>query len=50
ISNNYYPPRGKSIIRLIESFKNEKIVKKLTLGGCVFKKVNETIIISKEIT
>ena len=50
ISNNYYPPRGKSIIRLLEPFKNEKIVKKLTLGGCVFKKVNETIIISKEIT
>ncbi len=49
VSNNYYPPRGKSIIRLLKSFKNGQTVKKLTLGGCLFKKVNETIIISKEI-
>ena len=50
VSNNYYPPRGKSIIKLLESFKNRENIKKLTLGGCLFKKVNETIIISKEIT
>ncbi len=49
IGNNYYPPRGKSIVRLVNTFKNGVNVKKLTLGGCLFKKVNETIIISREI-
>ncbi len=50
ITSNYYPPRGKSIVRLLNRFKNEENLKKLTLGGCLFKKVNETIIISKEIS
>ncbi len=50
VGNNYYPPRGKSVIRLLNTFNNQKIVKNLTLGGCIFKKVNETIIISKETT
>ncbi len=50
VGNNYYPPRGKSIIRLLDTFNNQKTVKNLTLGGCIFKKVNETIIISKETT
>ena len=50
VSLKYYPPRGKNIIRLLSVIKNKKDVKSLTLGGCVFKKVNETIIISREIT
>ena len=50
VGNNYYPPRGKSVIRLLNTFNNRKTVKNLTLGGCIFKKVNETIIISRETT
>tara|TARA_B100000900_G_scaffold347129_1_gene312188 strand:+ start:1528 stop:2547 length:1020 start_codon:yes stop_codon:yes gene_type:complete len=49
VSNKYYPPRGKSVIRLLDVMRNQQNVKNLTLGGCVFKKVNETIIISREI-
>ena len=50
LNKNYYPPRGKSIIRLIDSLKCGKNVKNQTLGGCIFTKVSETIIISREIT
>ena len=48
ISGNYYPPRGKSIKNLIIGIKSEKNKKKFTLGGCIFEKINETVIISKE--
>ena len=48
IGQKYYPPRGKSTIFLINQLKKSKKFKKMTLGGCLFKKINETIIISKE--
>ena len=48
ISRNYYPPRGKSIKNLIIEIKSKKNKKKFTLGGCIFEKINETVIISKE--
>jgi len=48
ISGNYYPPRGKSIKNLIIEIKSRKSKKKFTLGGCIFEKINETVIISKE--
>jgi len=48
ISKNYYPPRGKSINRLIFELKSETGVKKATLGRCIFEKTKETVIISKE--
>jgi tRNA(Ile)-lysidine synthase len=48
IGQKYYPPRGKSTIFLINQLKKSKKLKKITLGGCLFKKINETIIISKE--
>ena len=47
VGKKYYPVRGKkmdSIIQLV----NKKSSFKVTLGGCVIKKVNETIIVSKE--
>ena len=50
ISKNYYPPRGKRIKRLLDTLELRHNVKKQTLGGCIFKKVNESIIISKEIS
>ena len=48
IGQKYYPPRGKSTIFLINKLKQSKKFEKMTLGGCLFKKINETIIISKE--
>ena len=48
ISKNYYAARGKSIKELILNIKLNKITK-TTLGGCYIEKVNESIIISKEI-
>ena len=50
ISKNYYPPRGKRIKRLLDTLELRHNVKNQTLGGCIFKKVNESIIISKEIS
>ncbi len=50
ISKNYYPPRGKRIKRLLDTLELRQNVKNQTLGGCIFKKVNESIIISKEIS
>jgi tRNA(Ile)-lysidine synthase len=45
--NKYYPVRGKSIIGLIKKI-NEKSLIKVTLGGCIIERVNETILISQE--
>tara|TARA_B110000046_G_C12936811_1_gene373954 strand:+ start:131 stop:1150 length:1020 start_codon:yes stop_codon:yes gene_type:complete len=47
LGNKYYPVRGKSISKLIEDI-NIKSFSKVTLGGCLIKRVNETILISKE--
>jgi len=48
ISRSYYPPRGKSIKSLIKELNKNVGVKKVTLGGCIFEKINETVIICKE--
>ena len=47
IGKKYYPSRGKKIDRVIQSI-NSKNFSKTTLGGCLIKKVNQTIIVSKE--
>ena len=47
IGKKYYPVRGKKIDNLLQSIK-VKSTFKLTLGGCLIKKVNDTIIVSKE--
>ena len=48
ISGRYYAPRGKKIKRLMTLMSSQKKALKTTLGGCVLKKVNETVIIYKE--
>ena len=48
VGNKYYPVRGKSIKNLIMKI-NAKLFSKTTLGGCFIDRVNETILISKEI-
>ena len=47
IGNKYHPVRGKKIDNLINNIKNDALFK-ATLGGCIIKKVNHTVIISKE--
>tara|TARA_B100001057_G_scaffold305373_1_gene305514 strand:+ start:217 stop:1245 length:1029 start_codon:yes stop_codon:yes gene_type:complete len=47
IGKKYYPVRGKKIEKILQIIKEESLFK-LTLGGCVIKKVNDTIIVSKE--
>ena len=47
VGKNYYSARGKKIDRLINQIKIENSFK-ITLGKCIIKKVNNTIIVSKE--
>ena len=47
IGKKYYPSRGKKIDMIIKLI-NTKSTFKVTLGGCVIKKVNQTVIVSKE--
>ena len=47
IGKNHYPVRGKKIEKLMDEIKQKSSLK-LTLGGCILKKVKETVIISKE--
>ena len=47
IGKKYYPVRGKKIENIIHLI-NLKSSFKVTLGGCIIKKVNGTIILSKE--
>jgi tRNA(Ile)-lysidine synthase len=47
ISKNYYPPRAKKVLNLLNRIEsNQKI--KATLGGCVINKDKKNLIISKE--
>jgi len=48
IGNKYYSARGKKIDRIILQIQNDTFSKG-TLGGCIIEKVNQTLIISKEI-
>ena len=47
VGKKYYPVRGKKIDRIINLI-GTKTSFKVTLGGCVIKKVNGTVILSKE--
>jgi len=47
VGERYYPVRGKKIDQLIDRIKNNYSFK-ITLGNCILKKVNNTIIVSKE--
>ena len=47
VGNKYYAARGKKIDNILSKIKKNTL-KKETLAGCVIKKVNQTVIISKE--
>ena len=47
VSKNYYPPRAKKIVNLLNKIKiDDKL--KITLGGCVIQKVYNNLVIFKE--
>ena len=47
ISKKYYPPRAKKVLNLINRIKSKKETK-VTLGGCIINKRQNSLIISKE--
>ena len=47
VGKKYYPVRGKKIEKLIYQIKNDTSFK-TTLGNCIIKKVNNSVIVSKE--
>jgi len=47
VGKKYFPPRGKKIINVLENLEN-RITFKATLGNCVIKKINRTVIVYKE--
>ena len=47
VGNKYYSARGKKIDNILMKIQ-KKTLKKETLAGCVIKKVNQTVIITKE--
>ena len=47
LNNNYYPTRGKSLIKQIDLI-NEKNFKKTTIGGCIIERVQNSTIIYGE--
>ena len=47
IGKRSYPVRGKKLDNIISKIK-DNCQYKVTIGGCIIKKVNETLIISKE--
>tara|TARA_Y100000768_G_scaffold115507_1_gene85235 strand:- start:164 stop:1186 length:1023 start_codon:yes stop_codon:yes gene_type:complete len=47
VGKKYFPTRGKKIVNILENIEN-KITFKSTLGNCVIKKINRTVIVYKE--
>ena len=47
VSRNYYPPRAKKIINLLNKIKSDEKLK-ATLGGCIIRKNNKNLVIYKE--
>ena len=47
IGEKYYYSRGKKIDNILDKI-DKNTLKKETLAGCVIKKVNQSVIISKE--
>ena len=47
VGNKKYSARGKKLDRIVSNFKNNQL-SKVTLGGCIIEKVNQTVILRKE--
>ena len=48
IGGKYYSVRGKKLDRVIRDYEKRHFFR-VTLGGCIIEKVNQTVIISKEL-
>tara|TARA_B100000963_G_scaffold359574_1_gene387270 strand:+ start:1016 stop:2044 length:1029 start_codon:yes stop_codon:yes gene_type:complete len=48
IGKKHYPVRGKKIDKIMNEIENSRLFR-ATLGGCIVEKVNQTVIISKEL-
>ena len=48
IGNKISYTRGKKILNLLSGINSNENYKKKTLSGCIFEKVNKSVIISKE--
>ena len=47
VGKKYYSVRGKKIDKIVSNIRNNQLFR-VTLGGCIIEKVNQTVIISKE--
>ena len=47
VGKKYHPTRGKKIEKIINEIENNQLFR-VTLGGCIIERVNQTVIISKE--
>ena len=47
MGKKYYSTRGKKLSKILSDIENNRLFK-VTLGGCIIEKVNQTVIISKE--
>jgi len=47
VGKKYFPPRGKKIVNILENLESKTSFKS-TLGNCVIKKINRTVIVDKE--
>ena len=48
VGQKFYPTRGKKVDQIIKNIQKNTSIR-LTLGGCIIEKINQTVIISKEI-
>ena len=48
LGNNYYEVRGKKLDMVIYGIKSNKLTK-VTLGGCIIEKVNQSVVLTKEL-
>ena len=49
ISGRYFPARGKSVSKILDQIR-QKTILKTTIGGCVIEKIENSVVIYKEIT
>ncbi len=47
IGGKYYSARGRKLDKIIKDYEKNQL-SKATLGGCIIKKINQTVVISKE--
>ena len=47
VGKKYHPTRGKKEEKIINEIENNQLFR-VTLGGCIIKRVNQTVIITKE--